>query len=107
VALREAREETGLVSFTTLPAGTPLDVDIHEIPAHGQEPAHLHLDVRFLLVAAPGEVARANEESAAIRWVRREALGEVSDEESLLRMERRTREVLARGTEGGRRGSPR
>jgi 8-oxo-dGTP pyrophosphatase MutT (NUDIX family) len=110
VALREAREETGLVSLTTLPAGNPLDLDIHQIPAHGQEPAHLHLDVRFLLVAAPGEVPRANEESAAIRWVRREALGEVSDEESLLRMERKTREVLARGAGGrgrGRRGGPR
>ena len=99
VAVREAREETGLVTFETLPGGdppAPLDLDIHEIPPHGGEPAHLHLDVRFLLVAAPGEVPRVSEESAAIRWVPRERLGETSDEESLLRMERRGREVLAR-----------
>ena len=99
VALREAREETGLVTFKTLPGGdppAPLDLDIHEIPPHGGEPAHLHLDVRFLLVAAPGEVPRASEESAAVRWVPRERLGETSDEESLRRMERRGREVLAR-----------
>ena len=106
VALREAREETGLMTFLTLPGGdppAPLDLDIHEIPAHGAEPAHLHLDVRFLLVAAPGEVPRASEESTAVRWVQRERLGEVSDEESLARMERRARDVLARiATTSGR-----
>jgi 8-oxo-dGTP pyrophosphatase MutT (NUDIX family) len=98
VAVREAREETGLETFTTLPGGNPpppLDLDIHEIPPHGSEPAHLHLDVRFLLVAAPGEQPRASEESAAVRWVPRERLAEFSDEESLHRMERRTRTVLA------------
>jgi 8-oxo-dGTP pyrophosphatase MutT (NUDIX family) len=98
VALREAREETGLATFETLPGGVPpapLDLDIHEIPPHGGEPAHLHLDVRFLLVASPGEVAQASEESAAIAWVPRERLGEVSDEESLHRMERRARAILA------------
>ena len=99
VALREAREETGLRSFGTVPGGdppAPLDLDIHEIPAHGAEPPHLHLDVRYLLVAAPGEVARASEESTALRWVRLEGLAEYSDEESLLRMERRARKLLGR-----------
>jgi 8-oxo-dGTP pyrophosphatase MutT (NUDIX family) len=98
VALREAREETALRSFTTLPGGDPpkpLDLDIHEIPAHGGEPAHLHLDVRYLLVATPGEVPRASEESTAVRWVRRERLVDYSDEESLHRMERRARAALA------------
>jgi 8-oxo-dGTP pyrophosphatase MutT (NUDIX family) len=98
VALREAREETGLETFVTLPGGdppAPLDVDIHEIPPYGGEPAHLHLDVRFLLVAKPGEEPQASEESAAIAWVPLERLGEVSDEDSLHRMERRAREILA------------
>jgi len=100
VALREAREETALETFTTLPGGdppAPLDLDIHEIPPHGEEPAHLHLDVRFLLVASPGETVRASEESAAIAWVPLARLGEVSDEESLRRMDRRARAILARG----------
>lgn len=98
VALREAREETGLVTFETLPGGdppAPLDLDIHEIPAFGGEPPHLHLDVRFLLVAASGEAARASEESTAVRWVRRDRLAEVVDEDSLLRLEQRARAVLA------------
>jgi len=45
-ALREAREETGLTVEPAAPE--PLDVDVHEIPT---EPPHLHLDVRFVLVA--------------------------------------------------------
>jgi 8-oxo-dGTP pyrophosphatase MutT (NUDIX family) len=96
VALREAREETGLVRLTAFDGEEPLDLDVHEIPAHGAEPPHLHLDVRFLLVAAPGETPRASEESTAVRWVRRDRITELSDEESLLRMERRTALVLAR-----------
>ncbi len=48
-ALREAREETGLAVEPA--AAVPLDVDVHEIPARNGTPAHLHLDVRFLLVA--------------------------------------------------------
>ncbi len=44
-ALREAAEETGLAVAPG--RSEPLDVDVHEIPA----PPHLHLDVRFLVVA--------------------------------------------------------
>ena len=31
-------------------APRPFDLDAHPIPARGGEPAHVHLDVRFLLV---------------------------------------------------------
>jgi 8-oxo-dGTP pyrophosphatase MutT (NUDIX family) len=48
-ALREAREETGLAVEPA--AADPLDVDVHEIPAREGTPRHLHLDVRFLLLA--------------------------------------------------------
>lgn len=49
-ALREAREETSLDVELHPVAPRPFDVDIHPIPARGDEPAHVHLDVRFLLV---------------------------------------------------------
>jgi RimJ/RimL family protein N-acetyltransferase len=49
-ALREAREETGLELKPHPYAPRPFDLDIHEIPERPGEPAHLHLDVRFLLV---------------------------------------------------------
>ena len=39
-ALREAREETGLLALTPALNGRPFDVDVHPIPAHGADPAH-------------------------------------------------------------------
>jgi RimJ/RimL family protein N-acetyltransferase len=49
-ALREAHEETGLELNLHPYAPRPFDLDVHEIPERPGEPAHLHLDVRFLLV---------------------------------------------------------
>lgn len=95
-ALREAREESGLERFRFLPDAAdplPLDLDIHLIPAHGSDPAHLHLDVRFLLVAEPGQTLRASDESNALQWFERGRLSDSIDEESLLRLERRAREI--------------
>src|SRR5258708_35124153 len=44
-AAREAREESGIEGLI-LASARPFDLDIHEIPAHGSEPAHFHYDVR-------------------------------------------------------------
>jgi 8-oxo-dGTP pyrophosphatase MutT (NUDIX family) len=49
-ALREAHEETTLEVELHPTAPRPFDVDIHEIPERPGEPAHFHLDVRYLLV---------------------------------------------------------
>ncbi len=49
-ALREAREETGLEVELHPTAPRPFDLDVHAIPAAGDEPAHFHLDVRYLLI---------------------------------------------------------
>jgi len=49
-ALREAQEETTLEVDLHPTAPRPFDLDIHEIPARPGEPAHLHLDVRYLVV---------------------------------------------------------
>ncbi len=51
-ALREAREETALEVRLHPAAPRPFDLDIHPIPARGDEPEHLHLDVRYLLVGS-------------------------------------------------------
>ena len=70
VALREAREETGIGDVVLHPtAPRPLDVDVHAIPARGDEPAHKHLDLRYLVLApAEAPLARAVEEAHALRW---------------------------------------
>ncbi len=73
VALREATEETGIDGLRIDPV--PVDVDVHEVRPPREDP-HLHLDVRFLVVAPPGAVPTANEESEDVRWVPVDELGE-------------------------------
>jgi 8-oxo-dGTP pyrophosphatase MutT (NUDIX family) len=70
VALREAREETGIDGLALHPsAPRPLDVDVHPIPARGDEPAHRHLDLRYLVVAPAGATLRRRAaEARALRW---------------------------------------
>ena len=51
-ALREAREETGLELAFHPKAPRPFDLDIHAIPPTPDEPAHFHLDVRYLVVGS-------------------------------------------------------
>jgi 8-oxo-dGTP pyrophosphatase MutT (NUDIX family) len=70
VALREALEETALRGLTLHPsAPAPLDLDVHDIPARPGEPAHQHLDLRYLVVAPTGAAAAHDEaESTALRW---------------------------------------
>lgn len=66
VALREATEETGIENLRVV---TPaIDIDIHTIPERGDEPEHLHLDVRFLVLAPADAVVEHNDESFSARW---------------------------------------
>jgi len=71
VALREATEETGIPGLGLHPeAPRPIDVDVHQIPARPGEPAHAHLDLRYLVVAPPGSVPAPDLlELHAARWV--------------------------------------
>jgi 8-oxo-dGTP pyrophosphatase MutT (NUDIX family) len=58
-AIREAREETALDVDLHPTAPRPFDVDVHQIPDRPGEPAHFHLDIRYLLIGRgePGEGA--------------------------------------------------
>jgi 8-oxo-dGTP pyrophosphatase MutT (NUDIX family) len=71
VALREAFEESGVAGLLLHPsAPRPLDVDVHDIPARGGEPAHEHLDLRYLVVAPGGAAVAPNlAELHEVRWV--------------------------------------
>lgn len=64
-ALREVREETGLDA--RLAVAAPVQLDIHEIPDRPDRPAHLHLDVRFLVIATDDELT-LSDESTDVRW---------------------------------------
>jgi 8-oxo-dGTP pyrophosphatase MutT (NUDIX family) len=67
VALREAHEETGIAELSVHPE--ILDLDIHEIPARGDEPSHLHLDVRYLVFAPPAARFVVSAESHQLAWL--------------------------------------
>ena len=61
---REIEEETGLVDLEWLGL---FDVDIHEFPARGGEPAHQHFDVRSAFIARSRDTA-AGDGVDASRW---------------------------------------
>jgi 8-oxo-dGTP pyrophosphatase MutT (NUDIX family) len=103
VALREAREESGMQRFRVVESdatGLPFDLDVHRIPAHEHEPAHEHHDLRFLLVAEPGQSLIMSHESNDLRWFSAAELPAILHEESLLRMQRKARALLEPGSGG-------
>jgi 8-oxo-dGTP pyrophosphatase MutT (NUDIX family) len=67
VAEREALEESGIEGLIVASA-RPFDLDIHEIPPHGSEPAHFHYDVRYVLIAPENATAICSAESRKLRW---------------------------------------
>ncbi|MEM9176832.1 MAG: NUDIX hydrolase [Myxococcota bacterium] len=92
-ALREAAEESGLSGFQPLPRAGPieiLDVDVHQIPARKDEPAHEHHDIRFLLEVSEAQpIVRQERESKEVRWFTPAEIAAQIDEESILRMARK------------------
>jgi 8-oxo-dGTP pyrophosphatase MutT (NUDIX family) len=90
VALREVEEESGLAEVKPLLGGAIFDVDAHEIPARGEEPAHIHHDIRFLFEADRGAPLRMSDESHDLRWVAYEEIPLLNTDESVLRMLRKT-----------------
>jgi 8-oxo-dGTP pyrophosphatase MutT (NUDIX family) len=84
-ALREVLEETGCAAVLIAAAPLPLDVDIHEIPAHGHVSAHLHLDLRILVSTSDSAIRHDPDESLGVKWVGwAEAIG-LADDPSLRR----------------------
>ena len=98
VALREAREETGIAGLALHPrAPRPLDVDVHEIPARAADPAHLHLDLRYLVLApADAALARSATESDDLRWFDWHELGALDLDPGLRRALGKARAFLPR-----------
>ena len=87
-SLREAREETGV--NVRPPSTTIFDVDVHEIPARPHEPAHFHYDIRFLLVADKTAPLIVTSESKDLAWIALAEIEKLTQEESVLRMMRKT-----------------
>jgi 8-oxo-dGTP pyrophosphatase MutT (NUDIX family) len=88
VALREAEEESGLRDLVAEPE--IFDLDRHLIPARGDEPAHWHYDVRYVVRATGSEVFEVSAESLELAWRPVRAIADDPQaDESLRRMAQR------------------
>jgi 8-oxo-dGTP pyrophosphatase MutT (NUDIX family) len=101
VALREAVEESGLTEIEPASDGI-YDVDVHEIPARGAEPAHLHYDVRFAFYADRNALPAASEESHAVAWVPLAEIERFAIDDSVRRLAAKTRSLTTPKTEPSR-----
>lgn len=72
-ALRETLEETGLTAEHPAGRATLVHVDVHRAGAH------LHLDLRYLLVAGDGDPVPGPGESQAVAWFTWKAAMAVAD----------------------------
>ena len=78
VALREAREESGISNLTIDPV--PLRLSYHRVACGPTEPAH-HLDVQFLVVAPPGSAPVRGQDEDPVAWFCAHELPEPTDDE--------------------------
>lgn len=84
-ATREAMEESGLKSVR-LAAPDIFDVDVHEIPARKDTPAHYHYDVRYLFKADKDEPLIVSDESHDLKWLDITEVPQYNSDQSILRM---------------------
>jgi 8-oxo-dGTP pyrophosphatase MutT (NUDIX family) len=95
VAIREAKEETGLQNFSILRPDI-FDIDIHKIPSRTDFPAHFHYDVRVLLQAEKDIALSISNESHALEWVHVGEVGARTDNNaSIMRMVEKVKRLFA------------
>ncbi len=86
VAIKEAKEESGLDNFKIL-SDKIFDLDIHQIPVLGKTPSHLHFDVRYILEAKHEDHRLiVSDESHEIAWINKDDVTNKNPEESITRM---------------------
>ena len=95
VACREALEESGIEGLIVA-SQRPFDLDIHEIPARRDDPAHDHYDVRYMLIAPESATPVMSEESRDLRWFTPEECAALELDESLRRMIAKWQAIVAK-----------
>lgn len=69
IALREAREETGLTDLEPWPDAGLLHAVICLVPASAKEPAHEHGDLRYVFATRHPEAIAPEDEGSPLRWL--------------------------------------
>jgi 8-oxo-dGTP pyrophosphatase MutT (NUDIX family) len=95
IALREAREETGLTDLVPWPDGEIRHVAIVPVPASAREPAHEHADLRFVLATEQPDAARPEGPQAPLRWLSLDEARQATAEANLRETLRRVGKLLA------------
>ena len=99
VAQREANEESGIQGLIV--AGSRhISLDIHEITAFGDEPTHLHYDVRYVLIAPEQAEIQTSPESKELRWFEPNEMGSWPLDSGLRRLIAKWQALLARRSHG-------
>lgn len=89
-AIRESKEESGLSTLAQISGLEGIfDIDVHQIPANTKMPAHIHYDIRILLVADRNEPVMKSAESHDLKWVRLEDIRRYNTEQAFSRMIRK------------------
>ncbi len=94
IALREAREETGLTDLIAWPDERLRQVTVVRVPASAAEPAHEHADLRFLLATSDPATARAESPDAPLRWLSPAGALALTSEDNLKKFLTLARQVL-------------
>ena len=90
VAIREAKEESGINKFSVLDEQV-FDMDIHRVFGRKNEPSHLHYDVRFIFEANPKkENIVVSSESFGVEWISIDKISKLNSEMSIERMIKKT-----------------
>jgi 8-oxo-dGTP pyrophosphatase MutT (NUDIX family) len=69
IALREAREETGLTDLVPWPDGALRHAVVCYVRASATEPEHEHADLRYVLATANPDAIIPEDERSPLRWV--------------------------------------
>ncbi|MBV9384000.1 MAG: NUDIX domain-containing protein [Streptosporangiaceae bacterium] len=101
IALREAREETGLHDLKPWPDDALRHVVIVDVPPGKGEPAHQHADVRFFMATEDPDAARAENENAPLRWLSITGACELTATDNLKETLARLRRVMGERGDGG------
>lgn len=98
IAIREAREETGLEDLHALKASlerTPIQIVIVPVPGKNDEPPHEHVDVRYVLATAQPDKAVAETPDAPLRWLTIADAETEAEEENFRELLRRLEQLLS------------
>ena len=99
VALREGMEETGLAAADIhLVNAEIFDIDMHNVAASADVPAHGHIDVRFLVEVDDTLSIPGNDESHEVKWIPLYQVLQYNNFRSTYRMLEKTRSLRNHNT---------